>query len=121
MSEYFLNPNFLEANLKDLSTYAIKIDLKNVTEVYTSSFAKKIDLANLKSNVHKLDINKLGKVSTGPNSLKSKEDKKHVNKIAPNHAHLIKLSDVLTHNVLKKDVCNDIEDKITNTTDNAEN
>ena len=75
MSEYFLNPNFLEANLKDLSTYAIKIDLKNVTEVYTSSFAKKIDLANLKSNVHKLDINKLGKVSTGPNSLKSKEDK----------------------------------------------
>ena len=75
MSEYFLNPNFLEANLKDLSTYAIKIDLKNVTEVYTSSFAKKIDLANLKSNVDKLDIDKLGKVPAGPNSLKSKADK----------------------------------------------
>ena len=90
MSEYFLNPNVLEANLKDLSNYAIKIDIKNVTEVYISSFAKKIDLANLKSNVDKLDIDQLGKVPTGPNS-----------KIAPNLAHLIKLSDVLTHNVLK--------------------
>ena len=75
MSEYFLNPNVLEANLKDLSNYAIKIDIKNVTEVYISSFAKKIDLANLKSNVDKLDIDKLGKVPAGPNSLKSKADK----------------------------------------------
>ena len=75
MSEFFLNPNFLEANLKDLSNYAIKIDLKNVTEVYTSSFPKKIDLANLKSNVDKSDIDKLGKVPAGPNSLKSKADK----------------------------------------------
>ena len=128
MSEYFLNPIFLEANLKDLSNYAIKIDLKNVTEVYTSSFAKKIDLANLKSNVDKLDIDQFGKVPTGPNSLKKTEDKWEFNKKAPNLAHLIQLSDVLTHNVLKKDVYNDIEDKIpniinlaTNTTDKAKN
>ena len=90
MSEYFLNPNFLEANLKDFSNYAIKIDIKNVTEVYTSSFTKKIDLINLKSNVGKLDIDQLEKAPTCPNS-----------KIAPNLAHLIKLSDVVTHNVLK--------------------
>ena len=33
----------------DLSNYATKTDLKNVTGVDTSKFAKKIDLANLKS------------------------------------------------------------------------
>ena len=38
--------------------YATKADLKNATEVDTSKFPKKIDLANLKSNVDKLDIDK---------------------------------------------------------------
>ena len=33
-----------------------KADLKNATDVYLSKFAKKIDIANLKSNVDKLDI-----------------------------------------------------------------
>ena len=40
MSEYFPKPNSLEVEL-DLSNYATKIDLKNVTRVDTSSFAKK--------------------------------------------------------------------------------
>ena len=39
-----------------------KKELKNVTEVDTSSFAKKFDLANLKSDVDKLDIDKLQNV-----------------------------------------------------------
>ena len=37
----------------DLSNYATKADLKNTTGVETSRFAKRIDLASLKSNVDK--------------------------------------------------------------------
>ena len=43
----------------DLSNYAIKIDLTNVTHVDTSSFALKTNLAGLKTEVDKLDIGKL--------------------------------------------------------------
>ena len=45
----------------DLSNYITKTDL---TEIDTSPFAKKIDLASLKSNVAKLDIDKLKEVPT---------------------------------------------------------
>ena len=40
----------------DLSNYATKTDLKNVTHVYTSRFALKTNLANLKAEVDKLDL-----------------------------------------------------------------
>ena len=40
----------------DLSNHAIKIDFKNTTGIDTSSFARKVDLARLKSNVDKLDM-----------------------------------------------------------------
>ena len=43
----------------DLSNYATKTDLKNVTHVDTSSFALKANLTNLKTEVDKLDIDKL--------------------------------------------------------------
>ena len=43
----------------DLSNYATKTDLKNVTHVDTWSFALKTNLANLKTEVDKLDIDKL--------------------------------------------------------------
>ena len=59
MSQYFPEPNSLRSNVKvelDLSNYATKADLKNATGVDTSKFAKKIDLASLKCNVDKLDI-----------------------------------------------------------------
>ena len=45
----------------DLSSYATKSGLKTATGVDTSEFAKKIDLADLKSDVDKLDIDKLKK------------------------------------------------------------
>ena len=45
-----------------LSDYATKTDLKNATGIETSSFAKKADLASLKSNVDKLGIDKLKNV-----------------------------------------------------------
>ena len=50
----------------DLSSYATKTDLKNVTHVDTSNFALKTNLASLKSEVNKLDVDKLVPV---PNDL----------------------------------------------------
>ena len=48
----------------DLSNYAKKTDLKNVTHVDTSSFALKTNLTNLKTEVDKLNIDKLAPVPT---------------------------------------------------------
>ena len=48
----------------DLSNYARKADLKNATDVDTSSFASKTTLATLKTEVDKLDIDKLAAVPT---------------------------------------------------------
>ena len=66
MSEQFPYPKSLgkEKVEIDLSNYATEIDLKNATGTDTSSFAKKVDLASLKSNVGKLDVDKLRNVST---------------------------------------------------------
>ena len=41
-----------------MSNHETKPDLKMATDVDTSKFAKKVDLAHLKSNVDKLDIDK---------------------------------------------------------------
>ena len=43
----------------DLTNYAAKADLKNITHVDVSSFASKTDLAALKTEVDKIDIEKL--------------------------------------------------------------
>ena len=63
MSQYFPKPYEPfggNINVKvDLSNYATKDDIKNITHVYTSSFSLKTDLANLKTEVDKLYINKL--------------------------------------------------------------
>ena len=75
MGEYFSEPKSLGGRVKvelDLSNYATKKDLKNETEVDTSSFTKKVDLANLKPDVDKLDIDKLKNVPSGLSSLKIK-------------------------------------------------
>ena len=47
-----------------MSNHTTKTDLKSATGIDTSSFAKKVDLSNLKSNVDKLDIDKLKNVPT---------------------------------------------------------
>ena len=39
-----------------MSNYPTNADLKNATGVDTKKFAKKVNLASLKSNVDKLDI-----------------------------------------------------------------
>ena len=63
MSQHFPKPfkSFGEnINVKvDLSNYATKTDLKNVTHVDTSSFALKTNLASPETEVDKLDIDKL--------------------------------------------------------------
>ena len=43
----------------DLTNYATKSDLNNITHVDSSSFASKTNLAALKSEVDKIDIDKL--------------------------------------------------------------
>ena len=48
----------------DLSNYATRTHLKNVTHVDTSSFALKTNLPNLKTEVDKVDIDKLAPVAT---------------------------------------------------------
>ena len=63
MSQYFPKPfRSFGGNINvkvDLSNYATKTDLKNVTHVDTSSFALKTNLPNLKTEADKLDIEKL--------------------------------------------------------------
>ena len=80
-------------NIKvDMSNYATKTDLKNVTHVDTWSFALKTNLANLKTEVDKLDIDKL----------------------APVPVDLSKLSDVVKNDVVKKDVYDKLVAKVDN-------
>ena len=57
-----------------MSNYSTKTDLKNTTGIDTSSFAKKVDLADLKSTARKLDIDKLKNVPTNLSNLKRKVD-----------------------------------------------
>ena len=42
-----------------MSNYATKSDLKSETDINISKYAKKVDLASLKSNIDKLDIDTL--------------------------------------------------------------
>ena len=84
MSQYF--PKLFRSfgrnmNVKvDLSSYATKTDLKNVTHVDTSSFALKKNLANLKTKVDKLDTDNM----------------------VPVPVDLSRLSDVVKNDVVKK-------------------
>ena len=63
MSQYFpkpYEPFDVDINVKiDLSNYATKTDIKNILQVDTSSFALKSNLASLKTEVDKLDIDSL--------------------------------------------------------------
>ena len=75
MSQYFpksYEPFGRDINVKvDLSNYATKADIKNITHVDTSGFALKINLDNLKNEVDKLDIDKLAPVPTDLSKLRN--------------------------------------------------
>ena len=84
MSPYFPKPYEPfggDINVKvDLSNYATKTDLKNVSHTDVSSFALKSNLASLRTEVDKLDTDKLTPVSND----------------------LVKLSNVVKNDVVKK-------------------
>ena len=67
MSQYFPKPYEPfggNINVKvNSSNYARKTDIKNISHVDTSHFALKKNLANLKTEVDKLDIDKLVPIS----------------------------------------------------------
>ena len=97
MSQYFpklFNLHFAESiKFKiDLSNYATKADIKNISHVDTSSFALRINLANPKTKVDKLDIDKL----------------------APVPVDLSKLSDVVKNDVVKKSAYDKLVGKVDN-------
>ena len=75
MSQYFpkpYEPSGWDINVKvDLSNYVTKDDIKNITHVDTSSFALKTNLANLKTEVYKLDIDKLRSLPNNLSNLKN--------------------------------------------------
>ena len=67
MSNYFPPYNYSSKNIKvelDLSNYATKTDLKNITHTDVSGFASKTNLAALKTEVDKIDVDKLKTVPT---------------------------------------------------------
>ena len=66
MSTYFPPYKGSSNNIKvelDLSNYATKADLKNITHADVSNFAGKTNLSTLKTEVDKIDVDKLKTVS----------------------------------------------------------
>ena len=97
MSQYFPKPfnSHFGDGVKvkiDLSNYATKTDIKIISHVDTSSFALKTNLASLKAEVDKLDIDKL----------------------VPIPVDLSKLSDVVKNDVIKKTVYYKLVAKVDN-------
>ena len=93
MSTYYPPYKTSSSNIKvelDLTNYATKTDLKNITHTDVSSFAIKTNLAALKTEVDKIDADKL--------------------KIVPDD--LAKLSNVVKNEVVKKTDTNALDDKI---------
>ena len=74
MSHYFSKPyepigGDINAKI-DLSNYATKADLKNAAGVDTSKLAAKSDLASLKAEVDKLDVDKSKTINDDLNNFK---------------------------------------------------
>ena len=94
MNQYFPKPfRSFGGNINvkvDLSNYATKTDLKNVTYADTSNFALKTNLVNLKTEGDKLDIGKL----------------------APVLVDLSKQSDVVKNDIAKKYLCDKLAPKV---------
>ena len=106
MSSQYFPPYCSTNNIKvelDLANYATKDDVKNVTHADVSSYATKTNLAALKSEVDKIDTDKLKTVPTV----------------------LSKLSNVVKNDVVKKTDYNtkvtSIENRIARVTKNTVN
>ena len=96
MSTYFPPCNNSNENIKvelDLSNYATKKDIKDITHIDASGFALKTNLAALKTEVDKIDADKLKKVPID----------------------LAKLSNVVKNDVVKKTDYNALKSKVDGT------
>ena len=94
MSQYFPKPYQPfggDINVKvDLSNYATKTDLKNISHIDVSSYALKSNLASLKTEVNKLDIDKLTSVPID----------------------LAKLRNLVKNDIIKKTECDKLVNKV---------
>ena len=90
----------------NLSNYATKANLKNATGV-----DKKTDLANLKFDVDKLDIDKFKNVTSGLRSWKSKVDKLDIVKLETTP---IELSEVIKNDAIKNTKYHELVKKVSN-------
>ena len=99
--------------------------LKTARGVDASKYAKKVDLANSKSDEDQLDIDKLENEPTNLSNFKSKGNKLVVDKLIHVSVDLSKASYVVKNDAVRKDVYNatikDIEDKIPDVTNIATN
>ena len=86
----------------DLSNYATKADLQNATGVDISKLAAKYDLARLKAEVDKVDVDKLKNVPTNLSNLKSKVDKLDIDELVTVSVDLSKLSNIVKMMLLKR-------------------
>ena len=86
INQYFPKPykNFRgNINVKvDLSNYAAKSDLKNATGVDTSKLAEKFDLASLKAEIDKINVDKLNTVPVDLSNLSNAVNSEVVKKFA---------------------------------------
>ena len=102
----------------DLANYGTKDDIKNITHVDTSSFALKANLANLKTEIDKLDIDKLATVPVDLSKL-SNVVKNYVVKTTVYDKLVAKVDNIDTGGLVKKTDYNtkisEIEDKIPDT------
>ena len=119
MTQYFPKPyEAFAGNINvrvDLSNYATKDDIKNITHVDTSSFALKTNLANLKREVDKLDVDKLKPILTDLSKLRD-VIKNDVVKKTDYNTLVTKVDNIDTSGLVKKTDYNtkitEIEDKI---------
>ena len=112
-----------DINVKiDLSNYATKNDIKNISHVNTSSSELKTNLANLISEVDKLDIDELKPFTTDLSKL-SDVVKNDVVKKADYNKLVTKVNNIDTSGLVKKTDYNtkitEIEDKIPDTSNFA--
>ena len=86
INQYFPKPykNFRgNINVRvDLSNYAAKSDLKNATGVDTSKLAEKFDLASLKAEIDKINVDKLNTVPVDLSNLSNAVNSEVVKKFA---------------------------------------
>ena len=93
LSQYFPKPFGGDINVKvDSSNCATETDFKNVRHVDVSSFAPKLNLASVKTEVDKLDIDKLVHVPVD----------------------LSKLSEIVKNDVVRKIVYDKLVEKVNN-------